>query len=140
MTIDRDEPVYAIGVVARMVGLHAQTLRNYERWGLITPSRPRGRVRLYSQRDVERIRQIGRWMDDLGINVAGVEVMTMLLARISELEARLQRLTMEVIKLRQGPLALPPPAEANFAAVTATNGQMKDSRRKQRRNRPSGNN
>jgi MerR family transcriptional regulator/heat shock protein HspR len=107
MTVGREDPVYAIGVVARMVGLHAQTLRNYERWGLVKPHRPGGRVRLYSQRDVERIRQINEWMDDLGINVAGVEVMTRLLTRISQLESQLAQLTIEVVNLRGGPRRLP---------------------------------
>ncbi len=115
MTVRRDEPVYAIGVVARMVGLHAQTLRNYERWGLVLPHRPGGRVRLYSQVDVERIRQINEWMADLGINVAGVEVMTRLLVRITELEGQVAHLTVQVITLREGPRSLPGRVEAQPA-------------------------
>ncbi|GEM_PF-428702 len=107
MTFNRDEPVYAIGVVARMVHLHAQTLRNYERWGLVEPQRPRGRVRLYSQKDVERIRQVNEWMEGLGINVAGVEVMTTLLGRIAALESQVTQLTVEVVRLREGPRSLP---------------------------------
>ena len=69
-----DEPCYVISVAARMVGMHAQSLRNYERVGLIRPSRSRGRVRLYSQSDIERLRNIQRMMQDLGVNLAGVEV------------------------------------------------------------------
>lgn len=109
MTLDRDEPVYAIGVVARMVGLHAQTLRNYERWGFLKPQRTGGRVRLYSRRDVERIKQVNEWMEDLGINVAGVEVMTRLRVRILELEGQVARLTIELVNLRGGPRLLPAP-------------------------------
>lgn len=111
MTLDREEPVYTIGVVARMVGLHAQTLRNYERWGFLKPHRMGGRVRLFSQSDVERINQVNKWMKDLGINVAGVDVMTRLRVRISELEGQVARLTIEVVNLKGGPRPLPGPVK-----------------------------
>jgi len=119
VTLDKDEPVYAIGVVARMVGLHAQTLRNYERWGFLKPQRMGGRVRLYSQRDVERIKQVNDWMEGLGINVAGVEVMTRLRVRISELEGQVARLTIEVVNLKGGPRLLPGPGTHSPPAPTA---------------------
>jgi MerR family transcriptional regulator/heat shock protein HspR len=93
-----------------MVGLHAQTLRNYERWGFLKPQRMGGRVRLYSQRDVERIKQVSEWMENLGINVAGVEVMTRLRVRILELEGQVAQLTIEVVNLKGGPRLLPGPA------------------------------
>ncbi len=102
MTIGRDEPVYAIGVVARMIGVHQQTLRNYERWGLVVPGRSRGRVRMYSQTDVERIMQITQWKNDLGLNLAGVEVMTRLLERIHKLEQQVTDLTVEMIRMKEG--------------------------------------
>ncbi len=107
MALDRKEPVYAIGVVARMVGVHQQTLRNYERWGLVIPCRSSGGSRLYSQEDLDRIQQIREWVDDLGINLAGVEVMTRLLSRIRELEGQLDDLTAEVVRLRDGSPRLP---------------------------------
>ncbi|MEX0763385.1 MAG: MerR family transcriptional regulator [Dehalococcoidia bacterium] len=107
MALDRKEPVYAIGVVARMVGVHQQTLRNYERWGLVIPCRSSGGFRLYSQEDLDRIQQIREWVDDLGINLAGVEVMTRLLGRIRELEGQVNTLTAEVVRLRDGSLRLP---------------------------------
>ena len=100
MTIGRDEPVYAIGVVARMIGLHQQTLRNYERWGLVVPRRSGGRVRLYSQVEVERIAQITRWKNELGLNLAGVEVMTKLLERVAQLEEKVTELTVEMVRMR----------------------------------------
>ena len=107
MTIGRDEPVYAIGVVARMIGLHQQTLRNYERWGLVVPGRTRGRVRMYSQIDVERILQITEWKNNLGLNLAGVEVMTKLLERIHKLEQQVTDLTVEMIRMRDSGRTLP---------------------------------
>ena len=70
----QDEPCFAISVVARMIGVHAQTLRHYERAGLIRPSRTMGRQRLYSAADVERIRRLRTLIDDLGVNLAGAEV------------------------------------------------------------------
>jgi MerR family transcriptional regulator/heat shock protein HspR len=119
MTMDRDEPVYAIGVVERMVGLHAQTLRNYERWGLIKPYRSGGRVRLYSQSDLERIKKIKEWIDVFGLNVAGVEVMVRLQSRIHELETQVQRLTIEVVTLKSGPRQLPGSVAGQSASADA---------------------
>ncbi len=66
---DDHEPAYIISVAARMLGLHAQTLRYYERVGLIVPSRSRGRIRLYSRADLERVRQVQRLIDELGVNL-----------------------------------------------------------------------
>jgi MerR family transcriptional regulator/heat shock protein HspR len=107
MTIGPDEPVYAIGVVERMVGLHAQTLRNYERWGLVKPQRSKGRVRLYSQSDLERIRKIKEWIEVIGLNVAGVEVMLKLQVRIAELESQVERLKIEMVYIKSGVKSLP---------------------------------
>lgn len=91
-----DEPAYVISVVARMIGLHAQTLRYYERAGLIAPSRSQGHIRLYSERDIARLRLIRRLVDDLGVNLAGVEVIMNLTERLAELEARLRELEAEL--------------------------------------------
>jgi MerR family transcriptional regulator/heat shock protein HspR len=92
MMFDDSEPCYVISVVARMLGVHAQTLRYYEKLGLIEPSRSRGRVRLYSQRDIERLRQVKTLMNDLGVNLAGVEVILRLSERIAEMELEIKRL------------------------------------------------
>ena len=94
------EPCYVISVVARIVGVHAQTLRYYERVGLIVPSRSEGRHRLYSIRDVERLRRIKTLTDDMGINLAGVEVVLKLMQRISHMEIEMNRLADEVNQLR----------------------------------------
>ena len=81
-----DHPAYVISVAARMVGVHAQTLRTYERIGLIEPARSRGNIRLYSVRDVQRALRIRSLVEDLGMNLAGVEVIMRMSARISDLE------------------------------------------------------
>jgi MerR family transcriptional regulator/heat shock protein HspR len=90
------EPCYVISVAARMVGLHAQSLRHYERIGLIRPSRSNGRQRLYSQSDVERLRQIQRLVRDLGLNLAGVEVIIRMNERIRHMEEEMTRLRAEL--------------------------------------------
>lgn len=69
-----DEPMFVISVAARLVEMHPQTLRYYERAGLVKPKRSRGSIRLYSERDIERLKKIARLIDDLGVNLAGVEV------------------------------------------------------------------
>ena len=91
-----DEPCYVISVAARMVGMHAQSLRHYERVGLIQPSRSRGRVRLYSPSDIERLRYIQRLVNDLGVNLAGAEVVMRLNERVREMEAEMERLRAEL--------------------------------------------
>jgi len=85
-----------------MVGLHAQTLRYYERAGLVTPSRSHGRIRLYSDEDVERLRHIKRLMEDLGVNLAGVEVVLRMSARMMELERHIQLMEREMRRLAAG--------------------------------------
>jgi MerR family transcriptional regulator/heat shock protein HspR len=95
-----EEPAFIISVAARMLGLHAQTLRYYERVGLIAPSRSRGRIRLYSQADINRIRQVQRLIDDLGVNLAGAEVIIDMSARLRALEEENQALHRELQRLR----------------------------------------
>ncbi len=90
-----EEPFFAISVAARMVGLHAQTLRYYERAGLVGPSRSVGRQRLYSVADIERLRRIKNLTEDMGVNLAGAEVALKLLERIEQLEQEVQRLVAE---------------------------------------------
>ena len=96
----REEPCFIISVAARMVGVHAQTLRYYERVGLIWPSRSVGRQRLYSMVDLERIRRVRTLTDEMGVNLAGAEVALKLMSRIENLEQQLERLTDEVARLR----------------------------------------
>jgi MerR family transcriptional regulator/heat shock protein HspR len=92
------EPRYVISIAAKMIGVHAQTLRYYERMGLIEPSRSQGNIRLYSMRDIERVRQVKTLVNDLGVNLAGVEVILRLAERMVEMEQRIHQLESEIEK------------------------------------------
>ncbi len=100
-----DEPCYVISVAAKLVSLHPQTLRYYDRIGLIRPSRTAGRMRLYSQRDIETLRKIARLTEDLGVNLAGVEVVLNMARRIEELQEEMammqQQAEARIAALRQ---------------------------------------
>ncbi len=104
MNFDDSAPCYVISVVARMLGVHAQTLRYYEKAGLIEPSRSMGRVRLYSNRDIERLRQVRTLMNDLGVNLAGVEVILRLGERIAAMERQMEEMELEIKRLREAGL------------------------------------
>ena len=107
-TETRSRPAYFIGVVAEMTEVHPQTLRHYERIGLLLPSRSPGNVRMFSQNDVDRIQLIQRLTHELGINLAGVEVILNMRdrheAQKAEYEARLaaleERTAREIQRLR----------------------------------------
>lgn len=86
-----DEPVYVISVAADLVSMHPQTLRLYERVGLVKPAR-RGSNRLYSERDIDRLRQIQRLTQDMGVNLAGVEIILNLLEQINQMQDELDLL------------------------------------------------
>lgn len=90
------EARYVISVAARIVGVGTQTLRYYERAGLLRPSRSQGKRRLYSQADIERLKRIKRLTEDLGINLAGVEVILRLMNHIIDLENKIQMLEREL--------------------------------------------
>ncbi|PZA07405.1 MULTISPECIES: heat shock protein transcriptional repressor HspR, fused homodimer type [unclassified Meiothermus] len=93
----KDRPVYVISVAAELVDMHPQTLRLYERKGLVSPKRSSGKTRLYSERDVEKLREIRRLTQELGVNLAGVEEIIKLR---DELDAQQARLESEVTRLR----------------------------------------
>ncbi len=95
-----DEPVYLISVVAKALNIHPQTLRQYEREGLIKPSRTQGKMRLYSQRDIDRISLILRLTRDLGVNLAGVDVILQLKENIEALEKEIEELKEELKKYK----------------------------------------
>ena len=84
-----DEPVYLISVVANMLEIHPQTLRQYEREGLVEPSRTQGRMRLYSQRDIDRMKLILRLTRQMGVNLAGVDIVLQLKEQIDEMQAEI---------------------------------------------------
>ena len=113
MTDDRfqddghEEPAFIISVAARMLGVHAQTLRYYERVGLLVPSRSRGRIRLYSRADLERVRQVQGLIDKLGVNLAGAEVIIDMSARLKALEEENEALRRELQRFRDRRLPVP---------------------------------
>ena len=96
-----DEPCYVISIAARMIGVQVHTLRYYERIGIIEPSRSQGNIRLYSERDVALLRRIKTLMDDLGVNLAGVEVIMRMSQRMTELQGHVKELESELQKLRK---------------------------------------
>jgi MerR family transcriptional regulator/heat shock protein HspR len=91
-----DEPVYMIGVAARMVSCHPQTLRMYEREGLVAPYRSATNLRLYSDSDIERLRMIKRLTQQLGVNLAGVEVILDLLNKVEKQQQEIDTLRREL--------------------------------------------
>ena len=96
--VDKDEPVYMIGVAARLCELHPQTLRLYERLGLVRPARIGSKNRLYSQADIERLRQIQRLTQDMGVNLAGVEIILGLLEKMQKMQVEMEH---EVDRMRR---------------------------------------
>ena len=86
------EGLYIISVAARLLAMHPQTLRKYERAGLIHPPRTIGKLRLYSEQDIARLKLIKHLVDDLGMNLAGVELVLDLLGRISQAKQRIAAL------------------------------------------------
>ena len=87
-----DRPRYMISVAAELVGMHPQTLRIYEAKGLVRPKRTAGNTRLYSERDLERLRLIQRLTTELGLNLAGVEHVLRLEDELRRMQGRLDRL------------------------------------------------
>jgi MerR family transcriptional regulator/heat shock protein HspR len=91
-----DRPRYTISVAAELVGMHPQTLRIYESKGLVRPGRTPGGTRLYSETDLERLRVIQRLTTELGLNLAGVELVLRLEDELRKAHARIDRLRSEL--------------------------------------------
>ncbi len=90
-----EDPVYQISVVAELLGIHPQTLRHYEREGLVVPSRTSGKIRVYSQKDIDDLRLILRLTRELGVNLAGVDVIMQLKNQVRELQKELDNIKKE---------------------------------------------
>jgi len=86
---------YTIRVAAQLAGMHEQSLRMYERRGLIQPQRSKGNIRLFSDDDIDQIRFIRRLVDDLGVNLAGVEVIIQMRSQLIQAQAALAALRRE---------------------------------------------
>ena len=100
MNID-NEPRYVISIAARMVGVQSYTLRYYEKIGIIEPSRSGGNLRLYSDRNIAQLRQVKTLMDDMGVNLAGCEVVLHMAQNIVELQRQVEKLESKREKLRE---------------------------------------
>lgn len=96
------EPRYVISVAAKMLGVQTHTLRYYEKVGIIEPSRSRGKIRLYSEQDLEVLRRVKALMEDLGVNLAGAEVILRMAKHMAELQQQMERLEAELEQLRGG--------------------------------------
>tara|TARA_Y100000780_G_C13642712_1_gene401213 strand:- start:1020 stop:1349 length:330 start_codon:yes stop_codon:yes gene_type:complete len=95
-----EEPVFVISVAAKVLGLRTQTLRYYESLGLLSPGRTEGNQRVYSNSDIDRVRRIRNLTDDLGLNLAGAEVVMKLLEKIEDLENQLNKTLQENLRLK----------------------------------------
>jgi MerR family transcriptional regulator/heat shock protein HspR len=91
-----DRPIYMISVAAELVGMHPQTLRMYEAKGLVRPHRTPGGTRLYSEADVERLRIVQRLTTELGLNLAGVELVLRLEDELRKAHAQIERLQQQL--------------------------------------------
>ena len=94
-TRDATEPVYLISIAAQLTGLHPQTVRLYERLGLVLPCRVNKKNRLYSDDDIERLLQIRRFTQELGVNLAGVQIILDLLTKLEDAQKEI-----DVLKAR----------------------------------------
>jgi len=92
---DYEEPVYLISVVSKLMNIHPQTLRQYEREGLLKPSRTEGRMRLYSQKDIDRLKVILALARDMGVNLAGIDIILQLKEEIESLQKDVEKLKAE---------------------------------------------
>jgi MerR family transcriptional regulator/heat shock protein HspR len=101
MNSEENEPRYGISIAAKMIGVRTHTLRYYERIGIIEPRRSRGNIRLYSSSDIALLRRAKTLMSDLGVNLAGIEVILRMLERIAELQNRLEDTEVELRSLRE---------------------------------------
>ena len=96
------EPRYVISVAARILDTQTYTLRYYEKVGIITPRRSRGNVRLYSDRDIALLQRVKTLVDDMGVNLPGVEVILRMMQRMGEMQQQLQQAQEELKKQRGG--------------------------------------
>ena len=101
MMKNNDSPRYVISIAARMVGIPAYTLRYYEKIGIMEPFRSRGNIRLYSDSDIVFLRRVKNLMEDLGVNLAGVEVILRMAGRMNELQHQMKELESELNRIKR---------------------------------------
>ncbi|HJX12098.1 MAG TPA: MerR family transcriptional regulator [Dehalococcoidales bacterium] len=96
------EPRYVISVAARMLDMQTYTLRYYEKVGIIEPRRSRGNVRLYSDRDIALLQRVKSLVEDMGINLPGVEVILRMMEHVGQLQSELEQALEELKQLKRG--------------------------------------
>ena len=100
--MERDmQPRYVISIAAEMLGTQTYTLRYYEKIGIVNPARSKGNIRLYSDLDLEVIKRVMTLMDELGVNLAGVEVILRMSQQIAQLQSNNEELVKEIARLRE---------------------------------------
>ena len=100
LPLDDDTPVYVISVAAQLSGLHPQTLRQYDRMGLVSPGRTAGGGRRYSARDIALLREVQRLSQEEGVNLAGIKRIIELEQQVDELRGRLDAMAQELLATR----------------------------------------
>jgi MerR family transcriptional regulator, heat shock protein HspR len=98
----RGRQLFTISVAAELVEVHQQTLRHYERLGLIEPTRGKGEIRYYSPEDIEKLQQIRRLVDELGVNLAGVEVILNMREQMERLQKQMQETIQRIQQEHEG--------------------------------------
>ena len=121
---DRGKPLYMIGVVAEMLKVHPQTLRFYEKKGLLRPSRTVGRTRMYSAEDVEDVARLLRLTRDLGVNLAGVEIILKMRRRMVDMQKQIEDLLAYIRETGGGAAPSRDPREPRETLVRAAEGQL----------------
>jgi len=101
MADEQDRAVYIISVAAELAGVHPQTLRMYERKGLLSPERTRGNTRRYSERDIARLRAVQQLTQEQGINLAGAKMIMEMQAQVEQMRAEMNRMRSELLKARK---------------------------------------
>lgn len=100
-----NQPVYMIGVAAQLCNVHPQTLRQYERLGLVVPARVGAKNRLYSESDIQKVRRIQRLTQEMGVNLAGVEIILRLMDDMEDMRRDLERQMVEYVQEAEKRLA-----------------------------------
>ncbi|HVE95463.1 MAG TPA: helix-turn-helix transcriptional regulator [Pseudonocardiaceae bacterium] len=117
---DQDTPIFVISVAAELAGMHAQTLRGYDRLGLVSPGRSPGGGRRYSARDIELLQEVQRLSQDHGVNLAGIKRIIDLENQVEALRSRLAELAAELDEARTELARTQVVAEQAAAAVHAS--------------------
>jgi MerR family transcriptional regulator, heat shock protein HspR len=121
---DRGKPLYMIGVVAEMLKVHPQTLRFYEKKGLVRPGRTEGQTRMYSEEDLEEIARLLRLTRDLGVNLAGVEIVLKMRRRMIDMQQQIEDL-LGYVRGSGGDAPAGSAREPREALVRAASNQLK---------------